>query len=117
MSDDTQSKAKHLNDANFQETLDKAKEDGMPVFVDFFAQWCGPCKMAAPIVDKLSGEYEGRIIIAKLDVDESHETAVKFNVMSIPTVIIFKDGEEFDRKIGFPGEEGYKQMIDKALAE
>ncbi|MEN8252966.1 MAG: thioredoxin [Patescibacteria group bacterium] len=117
MSDDKQAKAKHLDDANFSEVLAKAKEDKLPLFVDFFAEWCGPCKMAAPIVDKLSGEYKGKAIVAKLNVDEARETAGKFNVMSIPTVVIFKDGEEFDRKIGFPGEEGYKKMIEEALSE
>ena len=118
MSDDKQqAKAMHLNDANFSETLAKSKEDKVPLFVDFFAESCGPCKMAAPIVDKLSGEYKGKFVIAKLNVDEAKETAGKYNVMSIPTVVIFKDGEEIDRKIGFPGEDGYKKMLDEALEE
>ena len=107
--------AKHLTDGSFQAALDEAKKDGQPVFVDFFAEWCGPCKMAAPIVDKLAGDYQGKAVIAKLNVDESQLTAQKYGVMSIPTVVIFKDGEEVDRKIGFPGESGYKQMIDGAL--
>lgn len=107
----------HLTDANFMDELNKAGD--MPVFIDFFAQWCGPCKMAAPVVEKLAGEYDGKAVIAKLDVDENGQTAQQFGVMSIPTVVIMKkDGEkmkEVDRKIGFPGEDGYKQMIDKAL--
>ncbi len=107
--------ATHLTDANFEDTIKKAD---MPVFVDFFAEWCGPCKLAAPIVEKLAGEYDGKVLIAKLDVDDSHDTAAKFGVMSIPTVIMFKtvDGEiqEVSRKVGFPGEAGYRQMLTKA---
>lgn len=117
MSDDKKAQVVHLTDANFMEELNKAGE--MPVFIDFFAQWCGPCKMAAPVVEKLAGEYDGKAVIAKLDVDENGQTAQQFGVMSIPTVVIMKkDGEkmkEVDRKIGFPGEDGYKQMLDKAL--
>lgn len=105
--------ALHLNDADFQKTLEEAGEK--PVFVDFFAEWCGPCKMAAPVVEKLADEYADQAVIAKLDVDQNNATAAKFGVMSIPTVIIFKKGEEIDRKVGFPGEEGYKQMIDAQL--
>jgi len=110
--------AQHLDSSNFQSTLDNAKT---PVFVDFFAEWCGPCQMAGPIIDKLASDYEDKIIIAKLDIDENREIAMQFNVMSVPTVIIFKkddNGEmvEFDRKIGFPGESGYQKMIEEALA-
>ncbi|MDH5533423.1 MAG: thioredoxin [Candidatus Pacebacteria bacterium] len=108
--------ALHLNDDNFQEIIDKAKEDKMPVFVDFYAEWCGPCKMAAPIVDKLAEEYKDKAVIAKVNVDEN-KVAKDYGVMSIPTVVIIKDGEEIDRKIGFPGEEGYKEMIDQAINE
>jgi thioredoxin 1 len=106
--------ALHLNDDNFKETLENAKKEGKPVFVDFYAEWCGPCKMAAPIVDKLAGDYEGKVIIAKVNVDEN-QVAREYGVMSIPTVIMVKDGEEIDRKIGFPGEEGYVEMIEGAL--
>jgi len=115
MSDDTQKQtgAVHLTTDNFKATLNN--EDGLIVFVDFFAEWCGPCKMAAPIVDKLADEYRGKAIIAKLNVDENNQTAAEYGVMSIPTVIIFKDGEEVDRQIGFPGEDGFRQMIDKNL--
>ena len=106
--------ALHLNDDNFQETIDKAKAEGKPVFVDFYAEWCGPCKMAAPIVDKLAGDYKDKAIITKVNVDEN-KVARDYGVMSIPTVVIIKDGEEIDRKIGFPGEEGYIEMIEEAL--
>lgn len=110
-------KVVHLTDATFTDELKKAGD--MPVFIDFYAEWCGPCKMAAPVVDKLSGEYDGKAVIAKLDVDSNPETAQKFGVMSIPTVVIMKkDGDtmkEVERKVGFPGEDGFKQMIDGAL--
>lgn len=110
--------AQHLDSNNFQSTLDGAST---PVLVDFFAQWCGPCQMAAPVIDKLADDYAGKMVIAKVDVDQAREVAAQFNVMSIPTVVIFKKDEagqmqEFDRKIGFPGEDGYKAMIEEALA-
>ncbi len=101
--------APHLSDTDFEETIHESKT---PVLVDFYAEWCGPCKLAAPIIDKLAGEYHGRVLIAKLDTDDNIETARKYNVMSIPTVIMFKDGQEVGRKIGFPGETGYRQMVD-----
>ena len=104
--------AQHLDGNNFQSTIDSAKT---PVLVDFFAEWCGPCQMAAPIMDKLADEYQGKIVIAKVNVEEAREIAQQFSVMSIPTVIILKDGEEVDRKIGFPGEGGYREMIEAVL--
>jgi thioredoxin 1 len=106
--------ALHLTQADFHAVLDQASKDKLPVFVDFYADWCGPCQVAAPIVDKLADEYQGKAIIAKLNVDENNQIAGEYGVMSIPTVIIFKDGEEVDRKIGFPGEDGYREMIDQA---
>lgn len=106
--------ALHLTDDTFQKTIDEAKAAGKPVFVDFYAEWCGPCKMAAPIVDKLSETYKDKVVIAKLNVDEN-KVSQDFGVMSIPTVIIIKDGEEIDRKIGFPGEAGYVEMIEGSL--
>lgn len=100
-----------LNSDNFDATINNA--DKKPVFVDFYADWCGPCKLAAPIVEKLSGEYTDRVIIGQLDTDENGDLAGQYGVMSIPTVLIFKDGKEVDRKIGFPGEAGYRQMLEK----
>jgi thioredoxin 1 len=110
--------AQHLDSSNFQSTLDNAKT---PVMVDFYAEWCGPCQMAAPIIDKLADDYKDKIIVAKLNVDEARDVAGEFNVMNIPTVIIFKKDEddkmvEFDRKIGFPGEAGYQKMIEDSIA-
>lgn len=90
-----------------------------PVLVDFFAEWCGPCKLAAPIMDKLSEEYAGKAKVAKIDVDEegNRELSMKYGVMSIPTVFTFKGGEQIGKNIGFIGEDGYRQMIEKGLSE
>ena len=110
--------AMHLNDENFVQTV---REAGKPVLVDFYADWCGPCQMAAPIIDKLADELKDRILIVKVDVDQSRQVAGKYGVMSIPTVLILEaDGDEIKevaKKIGFPGEAGYRQMIEQALAE
>jgi thioredoxin 1 len=115
MNDQTTVHAQHLTQDDFDQTLQDAGDK--PVMVDFYAEWCGPCKLAAPIIDKLSGEFADQMIIAKLDTDENNAVAAKYGVMSIPTVIVFHKGEEIDRKIGFPGEDGYRQMIDQALAD
>lgn len=87
----------------------------LPVLVDFFAAWCGPCKAAAPIVDELSDDYADQLVTGKVDIDQYPELARGHNVMSIPTVILFKDGEEVDRKMGFGGREGYEELIKKVL--
>ena len=104
--------AVHFNDKNFDEKVVKSK---LPVFVDFFAEWCGPCKMAAPVIDELAEEYKDKVVIGKVDVDKNQEVASKFGVMSIPTVIMFKDGKEVDRKAGFAGKAGYEGMIKKVV--
>lgn len=106
----------HLTTDSFQAALDSAAKDGHPVFVDFYADWCGPCQVAAPIVDSLADEYKGKAVIAKVNVDENNDLSGEHGVMSIPTVVIFKNGEEVDRKIGFPGEDGYRSMLDDAIA-
>ena len=82
--------------------------------VDFWAEWCGPCKMAAPVIDDLADEYAGKVTVAKLDVDAEPEVAQKFGVMSIPTVILFKDGVELARQVGFAGKQGYLDLLKKA---
>ena len=82
--------------------------------VDFWAEWCGPCRMAGPVVEELSDEYKDRALIGKLDVDAEPDIAQKYGVMSIPTVILFKDGEEIGRQVGFAGKPGYVQLLAKA---
>ena len=102
----------HLTDKDFEEKIIKSDK---PSLVDFFAPWCGPCKMVAPVMDSLAEKYRGKIVIAKINVDEEQRYAGQFGVMSIPTVIIFNNGKEVDRQVGFPGEQGYIDMIEKAI--
>jgi len=89
--------ALQFTDANFQK---EALESDIPVLVDFYADWCGPCKMIAPIVAELAGEYEGKVKIGKLNVDQDPNTAEKYRVMSIPTLLILKKGEVVDTIVG-----------------
>jgi thioredoxin 1 len=104
--------AREITDANFESDVIKSDK---PVLVDFFAEWCGPCKMAAPVIEELSEEYEDDVVVGKLDVDNNQESAMKFGVMSIPTVIMFKDGKEVERKVGFGGKQMYEEMIKKVV--
>lgn len=103
--------AKSLDYENF----DAAISSGI-VLVDFWAGWCGPCKMVAPTIDELSSEYEGRVSVCKVDVDSCPELAARFNIYSIPTVLLFKDGEEVEHIIGYHLKREYTAMIDKYLA-
>ena len=98
-----------FTDANFEAEV--LKSEGV-VLVDFFAPWCGPCKMMSPVIDKLAEEYKGKVKIGKMDVDESGETAMKYEVQSIPTLIIFKNGAIADKLIGFQSEESLKEKLD-----
>lgn len=86
-----------FNDDNFEQEVMNSE---IPVVVDFFADWCGPCKMMAPVVDELAGEYEGKVKVCKVNVDESPNSAARFKVMSIPTIIFLKNGETVDTVVG-----------------
>lgn len=101
-----------FTDANFESEV---LQSNIPVLVDFWAVWCGPCKMIAPIVDELAGEYEGKAKIGKLDVDENQETAIKYGVRSIPTILIFKDGKVADTIIGAVPKAVIAEKIGKQL--
>ena len=92
--------------------LDKALAQKGLLMVDFWADWCGPCKMLAPLIESLDKEYEGRVTVGKVNVDDEQELAIRYGVMSIPTVIFFKDGQEIDRKVGVMPPEAFTQVLD-----
>ncbi|HEC2146381.1 MULTISPECIES: thioredoxin [Staphylococcus intermedius group] len=97
-----------VKDSNFDEQI----QSGVKL-VDFWATWCGPCKMIAPVLEDLASDYEGKADILKLDVDQNQATAAKFEVMSIPTLIVFKDGQPVDKVVGFQPKENLAQVLDK----
>lgn len=94
---------------------DVLKSD-IPVLVDFWAEWCTPCHMLNPILDEISKEYEGKIKVGKMNVDENIKTPGSFNILSIPTVILFKDGKPAATTVGVQGKDVFKKAIDEALA-
>ena len=104
--------ALHVTDATFQEQV---LESDVPVLVDFWAFWCAPCHVIAPIIEELAADYDGRVVLAKLDVDENGDTAIQYGVMSIPTMIIFKGGEEVERMIGTRPKKAIAERLDAVL--
>lgn len=101
-----------FTDQNFEQEVMRAD---IPVVVDFWAEWCGPCRIVSPVIEGLASEYQGKVKIGKLNVDASSQTAGKFAIMSIPTVLIFKNGQVVKTIIGAQGKENYKKAIDEAL--
>jgi thioredoxin 1 len=97
-----------------QADFDSAIKEGV-CLIDFNAVWCGPCKAQEPIIKKLSGDFEGRAVIAEVDVDQNQETAVKFGIQSIPTLVLFKNGQEINRFIGLQSEEVLNKTIESVL--
>ena len=104
--------ALEITDATFEETVLKSDK---PVMVDFWAAWCGPCRMVAPIVDQISEEYNGKAVVGKVDVDANQEFAAKYGVRNIPTVLIFKNGEVVDKQVGVTSKAALKSKIDAVL--
>jgi thioredoxin 1 len=103
-----------LSDAEFES---KVLESDLPVLVDFWAPWCGPCRMLSPIVEELAGEYDGRVVFAKMNTDESSTTATQLGIMSIPSLLLFKDGEVVDRAVGMRPKKALQEWIDGALED
>ncbi|MCJ7839822.1 thioredoxin [Lederbergia sp. NSJ-179] len=100
----------HATDQNFASEI----SEGV-VLVDFWAPWCGPCKMIAPVLEEMDAELNGKAKIVKLNVDDNQETAGKYGVMSIPTLIVFKDGEEVDKTVGFQPKEALEEFLNKHI--
>ena len=103
--------ALEITDSNFQEIL----AEGKPVVMDFWAPWCGPCKMVGPIIDELATEYEGKVIIGKCDVDEKGDVAAEYGIRNIPTVLFFKNGELVDKQVGSAPKSAYVAKIEAIL--
>ena len=100
-----------ITDSNFNDVISKNKT----VLVDFWAEWCGPCRMISPIIEELANEYEGKAIIGKVDVDSNQESSIKYGVRSIPTILTFKDGKIVDRQVGAVPKETLTNIIDSQL--
>lgn len=103
--------ALELTNANFEETI----ASGKPVLVDFWAEWCGPCRMVGPIVEELSNDYDGKAIVGKVNVDENPEISSKYGIRNIPTILFFKDGEVVDKSVGAVPKNVLAEKIDNQL--
>lgn len=104
--------AMKLDSSNFDSVL---ATKNMPVMVDFWATWCGPCRMVAPVIEQVAEEYEGRAIVGKVDVDECGDLAMRYGMMSIPTVMVFVNGQPVAKQIGAAPKTTYAAMLDQAL--
>ena len=104
---------KHITDASFEADV---LQSAQPVLVDYWAEWCGPCKMIAPILDEVAKDYEGKLQIAKMNVDENREVPAKFGIRGIPTLMLFKDGQLAATKVGAMSKAQLTAFIDKQLA-
>ena len=104
--------ALEITDKNFEEKVLKSDK---PVIVDFWAAWCGPCRMVGPIIDEISDEYEGKAVVGKLDVDQHQEYAAKYGVRNIPTLLVFKNGEIVDKQVGATSKQVLAAKLDGAM--
>lgn len=103
--------ALQITDANFEELLNSGK----PMVIDFWAEWCGPCRMVGPIIDELATEYEGKVTIGKMDVDNNDEVVGQFGIRNIPTVLFFKDGKMVDKQVGAVPKAAFQTKIEALL--
>ena len=103
--------ALQITDANFEELLGTGK----PMVLDFWAEWCGPCRMVSPIIDELAQEYEGRVTIGKMNVDENDDVVGRFGIRNIQTVIFFKNGEMVDKIVGATSKDKFKEKVENLL--
>ena len=110
----TLSELKHFDEDDFKASV---LESQRPVLVDFYADWCGPCKMMAPVIEQIAGEYQDRVEVGKLDTDSNPGIAIRYQVMGIPTLGLFNAGQLVDRLVGYPGPQGVKTWLDRALAK
>jgi thioredoxin 1 len=104
----------HVNEGSFGKEVEKSKT---PVIVDFWATWCGPCRMMAPVFEKMSGEYQGKLKFVKVDTDENQGLASRFGIMSIPTLLVFKDGKPVSQLVGFRPEPVFRKDLEKIAKE
>jgi thioredoxin 1 len=105
-------KTLELNDSNFDAAINGDK----PVLVDFWAEWCGPCKMIGPLVEELASDYEGKAVVAKLNVDENPQVTARFGVRSIPTLLVFKNGQVVDKQVGAVPKSVLSQKLQAQVA-
>jgi thioredoxin 1 len=112
MAKEIERKIIHLNTTNWNDIV---VNSDIPVLVDFWAEWCGPCRMVSPIVEQLAQSLDGKVKVSKLNVDQNQEIAMKYNVQSIPSLILFKNGNEVARTIGFSPKEKYEKFVNNAL--
>jgi thioredoxin 1 len=105
-------KVQTFTDGNFDTTIN----GGKPVLVDFWAEWCGPCRRLAPTVEELAGDYDGKVVVGKLNVDENPNTAFKFSIRGIPTLLLFKGGQVVEQVVGLADKDALKKVIDKHVA-
>lgn len=103
--------ALEVTDANFEELVNSGK----PMVIDFWAEWCGPCRMVGPIIDELATEYEGKVTIGKMDVDNNNDVVAQFGIRNIPTVLFFKDGKMVDKQVGAAQKSAFVAKIDALL--
>jgi thioredoxin 1 len=102
-------KVQTLTDSNFEQTVNQQT----PVLVDFWAEWCGPCRRMAPTVDELAGDYDGKVVVAKMNVDENPSTPMRFSIRGIPTLLLFKGGEIVEQVVGLADKDSLKKLIDR----